>query len=198
MEFSAAKSSRATDALETNRATPVKCLRETGTCSSKKVTWLIEQLKCFFSAHVMGNKKRELEAIVLLQSCDQNSITETQWDESHDWSTGVNGYKLFRRNRQRRKREDVSPLDKRLSWIQRPIFGKWWWMDWGLMGKFRDKPAKETSKLVFTMRLCAQQEHSDEAFLIQLEEASHTQAAVLLGTFNHNDRCWKSDTARCK
>lgn len=84
MEFSGTKSSRATDALETNRANSVKCLREIRAFSSKKMAWLIEQLKCFFSAHIMCNKQRELEAIVLLQSCDQNSITETQWDESHD------------------------------------------------------------------------------------------------------------------
>lgn len=45
---------------------------------------MVEQLKLFFSAHIMCNKQRELEAIVLLQSCDQNSITETQWDESHN------------------------------------------------------------------------------------------------------------------
>lgn len=66
------------------------------------------------------------------------------------------------------------------------------------MGKCRGKPAKETLKLVFTMRLCAQQENADEVFLIQLQEASHIQAAVLLRAFNHNDNCWKSDIVRCK
>lgn len=84
MEFPVTKSSRATDALETNRANPVKCPREIRACSSEKMTWLIEQVKCFVSACIMDNKKWELEAIVLLQSYDQNSITETQWDKSHD------------------------------------------------------------------------------------------------------------------
>lgn len=59
MEFSITKSSRAADVLETKRAKPVKCLREIRVCSSKKMTWLIEQLKCFFSTHITGNKKWE-------------------------------------------------------------------------------------------------------------------------------------------
>lgn len=50
------KSSRAIDALETNRANPVKCPREIRACSSKNMTWLIEELRCF-SACIMGNKK---------------------------------------------------------------------------------------------------------------------------------------------
>ncbi|RMC01163.1 hypothetical protein DUI87_22254 [Hirundo rustica rustica] len=33
------------------------------------------------------------------QSCDVAAITETWWDESHGWSTALNGYKLFRRDR---------------------------------------------------------------------------------------------------
>lgn len=73
MEFSVTRSSRAIDAFETNRANPVKCPREIRARSSKNMTWLIEQLKCFFSAHIMGNAKQGLEAIVLLHN-DQNPV----------------------------------------------------------------------------------------------------------------------------
>ncbi|RMC22179.1 hypothetical protein DUI87_03052 [Hirundo rustica rustica] len=51
----------------------------------------------------MGNKKEELEAMVQQQSYDVVAITETWWDESHGWSTALNGYKLFRRDRQGRR-----------------------------------------------------------------------------------------------
>ena len=65
------------------------------------VTWPTAQMKCLYTnAHCMGNKQEELEAIVLLQCCDLIAVTETWWDESHDWSVAINGYRLFRRDRQ--------------------------------------------------------------------------------------------------
>ena len=47
-------------------------------------------------------------------------------------------------------------------------------------------------------RLPNQGEPIDEAFLLQLQEASHSQALVLLGDFNHPDICWKSSMASCR
>ena len=50
----------------------------------------------------MGNKQEEMEAIVQQDRYDLVAITETWWDDSHDWSAAMDGYKLFRRNRQGR------------------------------------------------------------------------------------------------
>jgi len=36
-------------------------------------------------------------------SYDFVTITETLWDDSHDWSAAMDGYKLFRRHRQGRR-----------------------------------------------------------------------------------------------
>ena len=47
----------------------------------------------------MGNKQ-DLEATMLLESYDLVAITETWWDESHNWSMAIDGYRLFRRDRQ--------------------------------------------------------------------------------------------------
>ena len=47
----------------------------------------------------MGNQQEELEVTTLLESYDLVAITETWWDESHDWSVVINGYRLFRRDR---------------------------------------------------------------------------------------------------
>jgi len=41
-----------------------------------------------------------------------------------------------------------------------------------------------------------QEEEIDEAFYIQLEVASQSQALVLTGAFNHPDICWDDHTAR--
>ncbi|PKU36576.1 mitochondrial fission process protein 1 [Limosa lapponica baueri] len=51
----------------------------------------------------MGNKQEELEAIVRHESYDVVAITETWWDKSNDWSAAMEGYKLFRRDRQGRR-----------------------------------------------------------------------------------------------
>jgi len=56
----------------------------------------------------MGNKQEELEAIVLLESCNLIALIETWWDESHDWSMVINGYRLFRRERQEKRGGGVS------------------------------------------------------------------------------------------
>ncbi|PKU28504.1 nipped-b-like protein [Limosa lapponica baueri] len=62
------------------------------------------QLKCIYTnARSMGNKQDELEAIVRQDSYDVVTITETWWDDGHDWNAAMNGYKLLRRNRQRRR-----------------------------------------------------------------------------------------------
>ena len=40
-----------------------------------------------------------------------------------------------------------------------------------------------------------QEEAVDEAFLLQLQEVSHSQALVLMGDFKHPDICWDSGMA---
>ncbi|PKU29371.1 rna-directed dna polymerase from mobile element jockey-like [Limosa lapponica baueri] len=54
----------------------------------------------------MGNKQEELEATVQQENHDVVTITETWWDDSHDWSAAMDGYKLFRRDRQGRRGVD--------------------------------------------------------------------------------------------
>ena len=48
-------------------------------------------------------KQEELETVVQLDRYDLIAITETWWDESHNQNIGIDGYELFRRDRQRRK-----------------------------------------------------------------------------------------------
>lgn len=50
----------------------------------------------------MGRKQEELKAIVHQENYHIVVITETWWDSLHDWSTSVDGYKLFRRDKLRR------------------------------------------------------------------------------------------------
>ena len=59
------------------------------------------RLKCIYTnARSMNNKQEELEVIVRQANYDLAAITETWWDRSSDWSVVMDGYKLFRRDRQ--------------------------------------------------------------------------------------------------
>ena len=63
----------------------------------------------------MGNKQEELEATMLLESYDLVVITETWWDKSIDWSMAVDGSRLFRRDRQKRRSRKMALYIKK--WI---------------------------------------------------------------------------------
>ena len=58
----------------------------------------------------MRNNQDELESLVSSQSSALSGITgETWWHESHNWSAGMEGYRLFRRDRQGRQGGGVAP-----------------------------------------------------------------------------------------
>ncbi|KAK4806242.1 LOW QUALITY PROTEIN: hypothetical protein QYF61_013386 [Mycteria americana] len=145
------------------------------------------QLKCLYTnACSMGNKQEELEAIVQLENYDIVAITETWWDDSHNWSAAMDGYKLFRTDRQGRRgggvvlyvREcfdclELDDGDERVECLWVRIRGK-----------------ANKADIV--------DEKADELFYKQLGEASRSLALVLVGDFNLPDVCWKYNTAERK
>jgi len=55
--------------------------------SVKEVTRPAAQLECLYmNARSLGNKQKELEAAVLLENHDIVAVTETWWDDFHEWS----------------------------------------------------------------------------------------------------------------
>lgn len=75
------------------------------------------QLKCLYTkAGSKGNRQKELEATVLLEICDLAATTGTWWDESHDWSATVDGYRLFSRDRGERRGGGAALYSN--SWIE--------------------------------------------------------------------------------
>ena len=84
--------------------TPVKAQAGIRISKCKQVLGTSAHLKCIYTnAHSMGNKQEELEAMMQQENYDVMAITETWWDVSHDWSVPIDGYKLFRRDRQGRR-----------------------------------------------------------------------------------------------
>lgn len=44
-----------------------------------------------------------MKATVQLESDDLIAMTETWWDESHDWNAAFDSYRLFRKDRRGRR-----------------------------------------------------------------------------------------------
>ncbi|KAK4816233.1 hypothetical protein QYF61_013641 [Mycteria americana] len=138
----------------------------------------------------------ELEAIVHQENYDMVAIMETWWDDSHNWSAAMDGYKLFRRDRRGRRgggvalyvRECLDSLelddgDDRVECL---------WV------RIRGKANKADIVVGVCYRPPNQDEETDELFYKQLGEASRSLALVLVGDFNLPDVCWKYNTAERK
>ncbi|KAK4813839.1 hypothetical protein QYF61_001937 [Mycteria americana] len=186
-----------TEAIGAKREMPVKHLRAHKGCSPVKETQTTAQLKCLYiNARSMGNKQEELEAIVHQENYDMVAITETRWDDSHNWSAAMDGYKLFRRDRRGRRaggvalyvRECLDSLelddgDDRVECV---------WL------RIRGKANKADIVVGVCYRPPNQDKKTDELFYKQLGEASRSLALVLVGDLNLPDVCWKYNTAERK
>ncbi|KAK4830250.1 hypothetical protein QYF61_009317 [Mycteria americana] len=144
----------------------------------------------------MRNKQEELEAIVQQENCDIVAITETWWDDSHNWSAATDGSKLFRRDRQGRRGSGVAlyvrkcfdclELNDGDDTVQR------------LWVRIREKVSKADIMVGGCFRPPNQDEEADELFYKQLGEVSRSLALLLVGDFNLPDVCWKYNTAERK
>ncbi|CAM4498483.1 unnamed protein product [Lepidochelys kempii] len=152
-------------------------------------------LKCLYTnAQSLGNKQGELEVLVMSKNYDVIGITETWWDNSHDWSTVMDGYKLFRKDRQGRKgggvalyvREQYDCSELRYETVEKP---ECLWI------KFRSVCNKSDVVVGVCYRPPDQGDEVDEAFFRKLTEATRSHALILMGDFNFPDICWESNTA---
>ncbi|GAB0187131.1 hypothetical protein GRJ2_001178400 [Grus japonensis] len=165
----------------------------------KKVVGSIAQLKCIYTnAHSMSNKQEELEATVQQENYDIVAITETWWDDSHNWSAAMDGYKLFRREQQGRRGDGVALYvresfdcleldddddDDRVECL---------WV------RIQRKANKADIMVGVCCRPPNQDKEADKIFYKQLGKVSQSLALVFLGNFNLPDVCWKYNAAKRK
>ncbi|KAJ7413995.1 hypothetical protein WISP_87188 [Willisornis vidua] len=72
--------------------------------ASPDVGYNVPHLKCSYTTDSsMRNRQEELEALAQSQGFDITGISETWWDETCDWSALLDGYWLFKRDRQGRR-----------------------------------------------------------------------------------------------
>ncbi|XP_073409523.1 uncharacterized protein [Dendrobates tinctorius] len=140
----------------------------------------------------MGNKQGELELLTQEKKYNVIGITETWWDDTHDWNTRLEGYNLFARNRLDKRGGGVA-LYVRNTYICTEI------------------EASETGSSVETVwvriqgqnngkdtivgiyyRPPVQAEDMDELFMHQMAKFSKKYDIVVMGDFNYPDICWES------
>lgn len=118
-------------------------------------------------------------------------MMETCWNESHSWNTAVEGYKLFRGDRLGRSRCCI------LCWgmgLWRAVSEKQLQTAWACGWKDKEHTNKGhlVGEIYYRCLTCWW------GLLLQLQEASCSQALILMGDFNHPGICWKSNAAACK
>ncbi|RMC13313.1 hypothetical protein DUI87_10848 [Hirundo rustica rustica] len=139
-----------------------------------------------------GNEQEELEAMARQQSYDIVAITETWWDDSHGWSTALDGYKLCRRDRKGGRGGGVALYIKKAFdaiGIETKEDGvEWLWV------RLRGKPTRLISYWESVI-VHPTRKKRWITFYKQLGNVSGLSALVLLGDFNLPDICWELNTA---
>ncbi|TRZ14453.1 hypothetical protein HGM15179_012649 [Zosterops borbonicus] len=138
-------------------------------------------------------KQKELEAMVQQQSHDVVTITETWWDDSQSWSTALDGYKLFRRDKSGRRGGGVTLYIKE-AFDAKGIETKEDGVEC-LWVRIKGKANKADILLGVCYRPPNQEEEVDNLLYKQLENVSGSPTLVLVGNFNLPDICWELNTA---
>ncbi|KAF4793362.1 hypothetical protein TURU_112092 [Turdus rufiventris] len=127
------------------------------------------------------------------QSYDVVAIVETWWDDSYNWSTAPDGYKLFRRDRKGRRGGgmalyigeafDAIGIEMNDDEVQ------------CLWVRIKGKANKADTLLGVCYHPPNQEEEVNNLFYKQLDNISGSSAIVLVGDFNLLDICWELNTA---
>ncbi|GAB0208733.1 hypothetical protein GRJ2_003339000 [Grus japonensis] len=130
-----------------------------------------------------------------LQGYDLIGITEMWWNGSYDWSVGMEGYRHFRKDRQGRQGEDVSfYVNDQLEGMELHL-GMDEELTKSLWVRIKGRAGTGDITVGVCYRPLDQGDRADEALYRQIGAASHSQALVLMGDFNHPDICWRDDAA---
>ncbi|GAB0186642.1 hypothetical protein GRJ2_001129500 [Grus japonensis] len=189
----------APEATKTNRETLREYIKGIPATPANKSASSGAQLKCLYTnTWSMGNKQEELDTCAHLQGYDLIGIMETWWDGSYDWSVGMEGYRLFRKDRQGRQGGDVTLyVNDQLECMELHLG-----MDEELTKSLwvRIKGSAGAGDIIAGVcyRPSDQGDQAGEALSRQIGAASCSQALGLMGDFNHPDICWRDNTAERK
>ncbi|GAB0203307.1 hypothetical protein GRJ2_002796300 [Grus japonensis] len=138
----------------------------------------------------MRNKQEELEALAQSQHYDIIGISETWWEES---CAVMDGYRLFRRDRQGRRGGGVALyVTEGLDCTELSVGDD---MVESLWVRIKGQANKGDVVVGVYYRPPSQDDATDELFFKELREASRSTALVLMGDFNLPDVNWEHHTA---
>ncbi|GAB0204837.1 hypothetical protein GRJ2_002949300 [Grus japonensis] len=187
----------ASEVIGANRETLVKYIKGIPATPASKSASSGAQLKCLYANTCsMDNKQEALEICTHLQGCNLIGITETRWDGSYDWSVGMEGYRLFRKDRQGRQgggvtcygNDQLECMEFCLGMDEEPTESLW--------VRIKGRAGTGDTIVGVCYRPPDQQDQVDEAICRQIGAASCSQPLVLMGNFNNPSICWRGKTAR--
>ena len=127
------------------------------------------------------------------ESYDIVAIRETRWNDSHSWSAVMDGYRLFRIDRQGRKGSGVALYVKKecehmeINDDDDGVESLW--------VRIKAKANKTDIIMGICYRPPNQDEEVDKTLDRQLSEVSRSLPLVLVRDFNFPDICWIYNTA---
>ncbi|KAJ7423670.1 mitochondrial fission process protein 1 [Willisornis vidua] len=147
----------------------------------------------YTNARSTGNKQEELGAIMQEESYGIVAIIEMWWDNLHNWSAAMGGYRFSRTDRQGRRGGGVALyVRESLDSIELEVSGDKIECLWT---RIRGKASKADILMGVCNRPPNQDDEGDELFHKQLVDVSKSPALVLVGDFNLPDICWELNTA---
>ncbi|KAJ7413848.1 mitochondrial fission process protein 1 [Pitangus sulphuratus] len=140
----------------------------------------------------MKNKEEELEALARSQRFDIIGISETWWDEFCDWSALLDGYRLFRTDRQSRRSKGVAMYVIEGLECMEVTAGNGTVENLWVKIKWQTNNADVIVEVYY--RPSSQDDHANELFFEELRDTSKSTALVLMGDLNLPEINWEHYT----
>ncbi|KAJ7426117.1 mitochondrial fission process protein 1 [Willisornis vidua] len=136
----------------------------------------------------MANKQKESKALAPSQRFDIIGLRGNWWDETCDWSALLDGYSLFRRDRQGRRGRGVALyVTEGLECMELTAGNGTVESLWGRM-------KRQTNNVDVTVgvyyRPPSQDNDTNKIFFEELRDTSKSTALVLMGDFNLTEINW--------
>ena len=154
-------------------------------------------LACLYTnARSLGNKQDELVLLLSAKKYDVIGKTETWWDSTHDWTMGIEGYTLYRRDRVDKRGGGVALYVKESYMSLQADVGDRHGQLETLWVKIRGEYGTGDTTVGVYYRPPTQSPELDQEFARELTEAACSRTLVVMGDFNYPDISWEDHSAK--
>ena len=154
-------------------------------------------LACLYTnARSLGNKQEELILPLSANNYDVIGITETCWDSTHDWTSGIDGCTLYRRDRVDKRDGGVAVYVKESYMSLQADVGDQGGCLETLWAKIHGEHGTGDATVRVYYRPRTQSPELDQEFARELAEAAHSRTIVVMGDFSYLDISWEDHSAK--